>query len=756
MKHLAPAHRRLTVAAAVALAVTAGGLTTPALASAPAAAPAAVTAELPATPVTLDPASGLRGWGRTGFLSRVGEEREVPTFRWTRYKDGVTTPLPASATLYRASMGGDVVVRPEGTSYHLHDMAAGGAPVTIDTAFLGSSATLAWVADRTLVMQTKDGSGRTTLHLVSEPQDPSGAQAAHRVVTGFPADAKIVSSSPSAYGLLAVSYTGTVNGLAGKRLAVVDLAAGKVVDDRSVRAQHTGSGYSASATHVAWVERLADGRSVVVTARRGQTATVRHTVAAQDEGVSLALVGDWVLYGVLGGATAETANPLHALRAVPVGGGTPFVLLDSVELTYGGSGELLAQGGTVAKGEGVYRIVPGTGGKPVATQIATTGLRTALGVVEQTVPSVADFSAAGSVARFSWKLGRSRAVVDLRITHSGQGGNPREQRVVLYETRPSSPGFGRAVLDWDGLLRSQESAPAGSYSWTMTATPTNGIGGVLKRTGTFKVTNKPVQHDYSASAFPDVLARSTDGELLSYDTRQILFWPNEGAGWGGTNRGGGWNAYDRILATGDLDSTPYSDLVARDRSGVLWFYSNKGTSLAKRTAIGGGWNAYDKLAAGSDLTGDGRPDLVATDRSGVLWLYKATGSASKPFAPRERIGGGWGAYDNVTAPGNLGGATHGDLLARDRAGVLWLYLGRGDGTFAPRTRIGAGWGSMEHLVPVGDFGRDGRADLVAASRAGDGRPFLLRYKGTGDWRAPFEKAVTTQVDTSLHHFDLLF
>ncbi|MEU3429676.1 FG-GAP repeat domain-containing protein [Streptomyces gardneri] len=132
----------------------------------------------------------------------------------------------------------------------------------------------------------------------------------------------------------------------------------------------------------------------------------------------------------------------------------------------------------------------------------------------------------------------------------------------------------------------------------------------------------------------------------------------------------------------------------------------------------------------------GRPDLLATDRTGVLWLYKATGDATEPFAPRKRIGGGWNTYDLLIGPGNLGGAAVGDLLARDRDGVLWLYLGKGDGTFAPRTRVGGGWGAYDRIVNIGDVDRDGRADLIAESGTED-YALLTVYKGTGNWKAPF-------------------
>ncbi|MFJ5526042.1 FG-GAP repeat domain-containing protein [Streptomyces sp. NPDC093249] len=79
-------------------------------------------------------------------------------------------------------------------------------------------------------------------------------------------------------------------------------------------------------------------------------------------------------------------------------------------------------------------------------------------------------------------------------------------------------------------------------------------------------------------------------------------------------------------------------------------------------------------------------------------------------------------------------------MARDKAGVLWLYLGKGDGTFAVGTRVGAGWGGFTDLVGVGDANGDGRADLIA-SKAGA----ATFYAGTGNWKAPFKPGVKTNV-----------
>ncbi|WP_399172936.1 FG-GAP repeat domain-containing protein [Streptomyces sp. PanSC19] len=69
---------------------------------------------------------------------------------------------------------------------------------------------------------------------------------------------------------------------------------------------------------------------------------------------------------------------------------------------------------------------------------------------------------------------------------------------------------------------------------------------------------------------------------------------------------------------------------------------------------------------------------------------------------------------------------HRRLVARDTAGVLWLYLGKGDGTFTARTKIG-GWNAHQHLV--GDADRDGRPDLVGFGPQGE--DYLYRGPATG-------------------------
>ncbi|MFJ2060535.1 FG-GAP repeat domain-containing protein [Streptomyces sp. NPDC087908] len=105
--------------------------------------------------------------------------------------------------------------------------------------------------------------------------------------------------------------------------------------------------------------------------------------------------------------------------------------------------------------------------------------------------------------------------------------------------------------------------------------------------------------------------------------------------------------------------------------------------------------------------------------------------------PHVRVGGGWGIYNKVTATGNIGGGPAGDLIARDKNGDDWLYLGKGDGTFATRTQVGTTWGYYTDLIPVGDADRDGRADLVVRHVTGGGSGSLSFHRGSGNWRDPF-------------------
>ncbi|MCK7626431.1 VCBS repeat-containing protein [Streptomyces sp. RS10V-4] len=162
-----------------------------------------------------------------------------------------------------------------------------------------------------------------------------------------------------------------------------------------------------------------------------------------------------------------------------------------------------------------------------------------------------------------------------------------------------------------------------------------------------------------------------------------------------TQVGGGWNIYDKVLAPGNLGGAQQYDILARDRSGVLWLYLGypDGT-VTTRTKVGAGWQIYDQIAGKGDLTGDGKADIIAREKStGDLYLYKGTGDRTAPFAARQKIGTGWGGYNALLSTGDLDLDGKTDFIARDTSGRLFAYYGTGNAAspYKARVQIGTGW-----------------------------------------------------------------
>ncbi|MFC9733625.1 FG-GAP repeat domain-containing protein [Streptomyces roseolus] len=218
---------------------------------------------------------------------------------------------------------------------------------------------------------------------------------------------------------------------------------------------------------------------------------------------------------------------------------------------------------------------------------------------------------------------------------------------------------------------------------------------------------------------------------------------------------------EQFALGGNIPYTGKDGLVARDGAGTLWFYGSSTTGrLTKRQPIsdtgewagatwtalsslnadgltdvlqkldgdlyvdmlliGGGWGGYNAFVGAGDLSGDGKGDLLARDSSGVLYLHKGNGEGDG-FAPRIRVGSGWGQFNKLFGAGDYTGDGRTDLLARTSTGVLYLYPGTGNATapFGARVSIGSGWNTYKHLAAAGDLNADGKGDIVGATSGGD-------------------------------------
>ncbi|MFF7812318.1 hypothetical protein ACFZCF_10385 [Streptomyces sp. NPDC007945] len=681
--------RRLAAALLTLATVSAVTGTLPAAAVAPAVGTPAAARSVASFPK----GATLIGGGRTGFLAKAGTTA-APYF-WTAF-DGTVTPLPGAR--YLAAAGTDTVVEDRGAgTYVLRDMGSDAELVVVPTPGM-----LLGVVDATLVMRDAQG-----IHLVGK----EGDKVVRRSVTGLPSGRAYVRGT--AAGVLTVS-TSTDS---AEFLSLVDVATAKAV--RTVQARNHVLGFESvagSKTHLAWYDYTPadDGGSFhLMDVRTGKV----QILSGYGGGQRVALSDEWLAGG-------DTGLVLRSLAD-----GRTVALLDRVrDVRPGADGAFLVDG-TLDRVEGVYRVTVGADGEPVAELVASSGRLPDLAVTTQEVPSVVDFDGAESWAVFAWDFNLP-ASPTLTLTHRATG----RQRILTSGHHSPPPTY---RFTWAGFGGWKETADySGEYTWKMTAKEVGNVGPDVERTGTLTLRRPAVARDHDENGFADLLVRDADGRLSAYETKQLR--EVDTAEPTPTVLHTGWNTYSLVASPSDRT------IVGRDRDGVLWMHKGEKQKLLPRTKVGGGWQVYNKITGGSDLDADGRGDLLATDTSGVLWFYASTGDTARPFKPRVRIGGGWQTYNLLIAPGNIAGATGGDLLARDKDGVLWLYLGKGDGTFTARRKIGGGWQQFTHLAPFGDArrdgGDDGRTDLYAIGPGGS-----RAYPTTGSVDRPYGKP------TSLHH-----
>ncbi|MFB7449259.1 FG-GAP repeat domain-containing protein [Streptomyces sp. NPDC056194] len=228
----------------------------------------------------------------------------------------------------------------------------------------------------------------------------------------------------------------------------------------------------------------------------------------------------------------------------------------------------------------------------------------------------------------------------------------------------------------------------------------------------------PADDVWRADGIQELLTLRSDGTLRLHagvsptETDRGLVW-----------QGGGWQIYNKVIAPGDLTKDGRQDLLARTQSGTLYLFPGKGSvdyrgPFASRVAIGGGWQIYDQIVGTNDLDGDAVADIVARTPAGDLYFYKGTGSATAPFKSRVRIGGGWNTYNQVIGVDDLNGDGRGDLLARTYSGTYYQYLSIGGGKFGARTYFGGGGQNLSYYLGQGGVPAYGKHNLFAVNWAG--------------------------------------
>ncbi|KQX10561.1 hypothetical protein ASC82_23085 [Streptomyces sp. Root431] len=735
--------RHLAAAVTAVLALTAGtALTTVPATAAPVPGPAVgQTAEAIGT---IPQDARVTSAGTTGFLSTVQHYDTYTTdYLWTKYADGSTTVLNKPNTSFFGA-GSDIVWGHQmgSLSFSMYDMthpstAVGGVSMNNGTYVRGAIGSA-------LVTTTEDrNTGAVSVDILRKSSSGSPVSTPVTGNPGIPGNANLIKVVLTTPGTAVIAYETGRDSTLRYHLAAVDTVTGEVLETRPESSLELAD-VTLSPTHWSWIEYyyvpdgpLGPGKRAarLHTAPRGGGAPTTTDLGLVGGGKTMhtGLLGDWVTYTRTGGFQSTGTSAYYPLTARPLGGGAPVKLLDHVVSAVSDTdGSLVVRGGSLTEGEGVYKVTANeTGGAPIVTKVATSNTPTALGIVSQdAAPTVVDLDK-NQGARFSWTLTQPNVEGSFTLRHTRTG---KTEQIFISTTDGTANPDNKATVDWSGKLAySSIDAYNGDYTWELRVKPRSGIGPELRKSGALKVVRKAAAHDYSDNGTPDFLARDSAGRVWRDDINSTT--PLDGVPTSTrTLLGSGWGVYSHIEAAGNIAGASVSDVVAKDKDGNLWLYLGKGDgTFAPRTKIGPGWNAYNKITGGSDVNNDGWSDLFATDTSGVLWLYKGTGNWRTPYGSRTRVGGGWGAMNQITATGNLGGTVHGDLVARDTTGVLWLYPSTGSGTFGTRVRVGGGWGGYTQLVGAGDINHDGRADLFAYSPGGGS----YVHQGTGSLSTPF-------------------
>ncbi|MEV4434200.1 VCBS repeat-containing protein [Streptomyces sp. NPDC049555] len=270
-------------------------------------------------------------------------------------------------------------------------------------------------------------------------------------------------------------------------------------------------------------------------------------------------------------------------------------------------------------------------------------------------------------------------------------------------------------------------SPGRRHRRTLSRLVTAAIAAAVVGTTAGTATAAPGEARAESPHFP-LMAAKSNGELYSY-------WPDGRGGFEDPKKETDNWRYITAVTQADLNQDGWRDShYFRTLDGVLHLtVGGKTKEDVVHTRIGGGWNIYDRIFNPGNLAGAKEPDLLARDRDGVMWLYLAYPDGT--LTDRVRVGGGWDQYTDIVGRGDLNDDGRTDVLAKDRNGNLWFYKGTGDKNdpFKSRVKVGGGWDIYNTLVATGDVDYDGRSDLLARDKSG----VLWLYRGNGNETDPF-------------------
>lgn len=288
--------------------------------------------------------------------------------------------------------------------------------------------------------------------------------------------------------------------------------------------------------------------------------------------------------------------------------------------------------------------------------------------------------------------------------------------------------------------------PGASYTFTVAAINSAGTGPEsaasntvtprcftrFTRLPTLAVTSNPaamVSADFNGDGLNDLVVANVGNANLGVYLAKAggTFHPRQEYSKGSSNHVAG-------LAAADLNGDNKLDLLLALQGSELGILLGNGDGTFRAaTRYPGAAPTPPILTA--DLDGDGALDVIAG--FACVWPGNGDGTVRIPYCHE---GGSYGS----PALGDFNGDGKVDLAQADaQAGVVGVFLGRGDGTFDPPVNYPAA--SFVWSVVTADFNGDQKPDLAAIRRDGAfphrGTLFLYFGKGDGTFHAAVEQPI---------------
>ncbi|MFE9737068.1 FG-GAP repeat domain-containing protein [Streptomyces sp. NPDC006477] len=249
--------------------------------------------------------------------------------------------------------------------------------------------------------------------------------------------------------------------------------------------------------------------------------------------------------------------------------------------------------------------------------------------------------------------------------------------------------------------------------------------------GGFSIYNKLFSPgDVDGDRRADLMARTHDGSLFLFLASGDRTYPFQER----VQVGYGWQVYDQIVGVGDNDGDGKGDVIARTPAGDLKFYGSTGNPLKPFKApvhVGSGWDKYNQILSVDDQDGDGDTEVWARLKDGTLLANGGSGTGSYDTLETISDPGGWAGVSQFGGAGNMPARGKEEMLAIDKAGVLYWYHTLNNGKLSARQQLGTGWGGV-NLTNVSSFDPNGESDVVEIYA---GRLYVEGDDFGGGWNA---------------------